>query len=267
MYNLIELMNPLLSLAQKAGEVILEVYHQSHQYPVHQKPDHSPVTQADLMANDVLRAGLKKLTPDLPFLSEEESIVPWVTRQHWPMFWLVDPLDGTREFLKHSGEFTINIALISEHQAILGILYVPVTGECYYAARNQGAFKEANGHTQKIQVKSWDQQSARLLVSHGAKEEIVRQHFSNLGQLEMIKMSSALKFGKVAEGLADMAPRLGDTSEWDTAAGQCILEEAGGALLNLQGEPLRYNTKESLLNPHFVAVGDKRLVRVAFLPL
>lgn len=260
MYDLSTLIEPLIALASQASETILDIYRHSRQYPVHTKEDHSPVTQADLMANDILREGLHRLTPGIAYLSEEGSKKTWQERQAWQEYWLVDPLDGTREFLGHSGEFTINIALIREQQPVLGILYVPVSDECYYACQGQGAYKRLKNTTSEpIHSRNWQTDETLLLVSKGAREEILAQKFANLGKFSMIRMSSALKFAKVAEGFADIAPRFGDTSEWDTAAGQCILEEAGGGLLSLQGTPLRYNTKESLLNPHFIALGDMRL--------
>lgn len=257
MLNLPQLIDPLIALARKASEVILDIYQHSQQYQIQTKEDQSPVTQADLQANEVLRKGLAQLTPQLPYLSEEATAPSWQERQSWSRYWLVDPLDGTREFIKHSGEFTINIALIDQQQPVLGMLFVPVTGECYYACRGHGSFKMAASQLkQAIRVRPWSVNQTLLLVSHGAKEEIIQENFAGLGEFQMTRMSSALKFAKVAEGLADMAPRLGNTSEWDTAAGQCILEEAGGGLFDLQGEALRYNSKESLLNPHFIALGD-----------
>lgn len=265
MFNLSELIKPLIALARQAGDIILDIYQQSKQCPVHHKPDHSPVTQADLMSDEALRLGLHKILPQLPYLSEESEAQPWSLRRQWSECWMIDPLDGTREFLRHSGEFTINIALIAKHKAILGMIYVPVTGECYYGFEQGGAYKVGtDDRVVPIRVRPWQVNHTAMLASRGAKEEVLQQYFGDLGAFEMIRMSSALKFCKVAEGVTDLAPRFGDTSEWDTAAGQCILEEAGGSLVNLQGEPLVYNAKESLLNPHFLAVGSQELFRKIF---
>lgn len=253
------LQKQLLHLTQQAGKAILEIYQKSRQYLVQIKPDNSPLTQADLIAHEILTTGLQALTPDLPVLSEEGVGIPWEERQKWDRYWLIDPLDGTLPFLRHSGEFTVNIALIQNHQPVIGILYVPVTQEVYYAcAEWGGAYKQdtEEGITQ-LQVRPWHPDETILLTSQAAREEKIQTLFGHLGAYTQIKMSSAWKFGWLAEGKADLAPRLGDTCEWDTAAGQCILELAGGALVGLQGQPLRYNTKASLINPYFIALGDK----------
>lgn len=256
------LLQPLIDLAKQASEAILAIYRQSAAYEVHTKSDHSPLTQADLAANDIIRRGLLQLTPQLPVLSEEGTTTPWTQRQTWHQYWLVDPLDGTREFINRSGEFTINIALIADHCPVFGLLYVPVHGACYYAHRGSGAFKQdAQGNTQPIHVRPWNEQHTELLVSKGAREARIQEYFGSLGTYSLIRMSSAWKFALLAEGKADLSPRLGDTSEWDTAAGQCILEAAGGALVDLHGQPLQYNTKDSLVNPHFIALGDAAALR------
>lgn len=257
--NLSNLKQPLIDLAKKAGEAILEIYEKSRQYPIQTKADHSPLTQADLMANEILQQGLKALTPDFPILSEEGVGIPWEERQKWTTYWLIDPLDGTRQFINHSGEFTVNIALIHHHQPVIGLLYVPVTEEVYYACEGWGgAYKQDAAHQViPLQVRPWSLGETIILTSTVVSQDRVKAMFGHLGAYTQITLSSAWKFGWVAEGKADLSPRLGNTSEWDTAAGQCILELAGGALVDLQGEPLRYNTRESVINPHFIALGDR----------
>jgi 3'(2'), 5'-bisphosphate nucleotidase len=266
--NLSELQQPLIHLAKKAGAAILEIYEKSRQYPVQIKADHSPLTQADLMAHEILMAGLSALTPAYPILSEEGVNIPWQQRQQWHTYWLIDPLDGTQQFIQHSGEFTVNIALIQNHLPIIGLLYVPVTHETYYACATAGHAYKWNAEDQRVplRVRQWQSAETMILTSRGAKSERISAIFGHLGKLQQIKMSSAWKFGWVAEGKADISPRLGNTSEWDTAAGQCILEVAGGALLDLAGKPLRYNMHESVLNPHFIAVGDIEQLRSRIIP-
>lgn len=257
--NLSLLKNPLIALVRQAGEAILEIYKKSHHYAVQMKADHSPLTQADLAAHDILMKGLQALTPGCPVLSEEGVNIPWRERQTWTHYWLIDPLDGTRQFIKQSGEFTVNVALIQNNQPIVGLLHVPVTGETYYGSTAWGgAYKrDAKNQDKQLSVRLWHAgETTTILTSEAAHSDGIQALFGHLGALRHIKMSSALKFAVLAEGEADISPRLGDTSEWDTAAGQCILELAGGALVDLEGRPLRYNTHESLLNPHFIALGD-----------
>jgi 3'(2'), 5'-bisphosphate nucleotidase len=266
MLNVSTLQEPLIQIAQKASSAILDIYVNSRQYPVKIKPDHSPLTQADLMAQEIIAAGLQQLTPDIPILSEENLIPPWEERSLWQYHWLVDPLDGTQPFIQHNGEFTVNIALIHAHQPIFGLIYVPVIEECYYAYADVGARKrDATGQEFVLKTRPWQSSQPHILTSHGAKEERLKARFPNFDTFAWTKMSSAWKFCWLAEGKADISPRFGNTSEWDTAAGQCILEMAGGALLDLQGRPLRYNMQPSLINPYFIAMGD-RAAWSAFVP-
>lgn len=252
------LQQPLIALAQTAATAILDIYQANQACPVQTKPDQSPLTQADLTAHQILSVGLHQLTPDIPVLSEEGIDIPWEIRRQWDYYWLIDPLDGTRQFIQHKQEFTINIALIHRHTAIIGLLYVPVTQEIYYAdAEAHTSMKVTiRGNTTPLHVRQWQPQHTTILTSQAAHEQRIRELFCHLGTFQQIKMSSAWKFARLAEGKADISPRLGDTAEWDTAAGQCILEQAGGGLFDLQGQPLRYNTRDSLINPHFIALGD-----------
>jgi 3'(2'), 5'-bisphosphate nucleotidase len=251
------LIESLIKLAQTASDALLVLYEQHETLTVQTKADHSPLTRADLLANDILVTGLNQLTPDIPIISEESYFPKWEERKTWQTYWLLDPLDGTRPFITGSDEFTVNIALIHKHIPIFGLVAPPITQECYYAHNNAGAYKiEASGERKKLHVRPWQAGHTILLTSHGAKEIKIARNFKHLGDYTAKKMSSSWKFCLLAEGKADISPRFGDTSEWDTAAAHCILKEAGGDIFDLKGRPLRYNTKESLLNPHFIALGD-----------
>lgn len=251
----LELVQEVVTLARDAGARILEIYETD--FSVRKKADRSPLTAADLAAHTVIDAGLAMITPDLPILSEESAEADYAVRSQWRRYWLIDPLDGTREFVKRNGEFTVNIALIDGHEPVLGVVHVPVSGVSYYAVRGLGAFKQEPGQIPvSIQVRAHPE--GRLIVtgsrSHGT--DATRKFIANLGDVEVIGIGSALKSCLVAEGRADLYPRFGPTSEWDTAAAQCIVEEAGGRVTDVHLNPLRYNTKRSLLNPHFLVFGD-----------
>jgi 3'(2'), 5'-bisphosphate nucleotidase len=243
-------------LARHAGEAIMTVYRQD--FDVEIKDDCSPLTAADLAAQKVIAAGLAQLDPVLPLVSEEASQLPWEQRREWTRYWLVDPLDGTREFVKRNGEFTVNIAMIEQGQPVMGVVLAPVTGELFAAARGHGAWWQVQADA------DWERIFTRQLAnppvaagsrSHGGSEETVMRRL--LGEdYRLQPLGSSLKFCLLARGAADVYLRRGPTSEWDTAAAQSVLEEAGGAVLDLAGHPLRYNRGESLLNPEFLAVGD-----------
>jgi 3'(2'), 5'-bisphosphate nucleotidase len=259
------LLAPVTALAAEAGARILDIYATAFQ--VDEKDDQSPLTAADLASHQTLVAGLQQLTPDIPILSEESASIRFAERCRWERFWLVDPLDGTKEFIKRNGEFTVNIALIEAHQPVLGVVQIPVTGLCYFAARGQGAFRQEAGKTaERIQVRSLPGGPIRVVGSrsHGGRNLDV--YVARLGEHELVAIGSSLKFCLVAEGKADIYPRLGPTSEWDTAAAQCIVEEAGGRVISVSGERLAYNTKESLLNPYFLVYGDARHDWLQYLP-
>lgn len=255
--NLATLIEPIIAIARQAGEGILEIYSQTELFQVQMKPDNSPVTKADLVAHDIILKSLRLLTPEIPVLSEEGAAIPFTERRQWQYYWLVDPVDGTREFIRRSGEFTVNIALIYQHRPVLGVIYTPVSATCYYAWQDGGSFKrEPGAGNKKLIGRLWRQDQTRILASYGAKEDRLQKYLGYLGISSLLKVGSSWKFGLLAEGRGDIYPRLGDTCEWDTAAGQCVLEEAGGAVVNLWGEPLRYNLEDSLLNPYFIAVAD-----------
>ncbi|MEO9003003.1 MAG: 3'(2'),5'-bisphosphate nucleotidase CysQ [Rhodanobacter sp.] len=243
-------------IARAAGDAILDVYHGD--FAVQTKADASPLTAADLAAQQVIVAGLGQLETRLPILSEEAKALPWSERQHWSRYWLVDPLDGTREFVKRNDEFTVNIALVDQRRSVLGVVLAPVTGALYVAELGKGAWlqHEAGGEWQHLRTRPLVQ-PAKVAGSrsHGGSQRSMLEQLIG-SDYEMLPLGSSLKFCLIARGEADIYLRQGLTSEWDTAAAQCVLDEAGGAVLDLQGQPFRYNRGESLLNPEFVAVGD-----------
>ena len=197
------------------------------------------------------------LAPDIPVLSEESKSIAWETRRAWPRYWLVDPLDGTREFVKRNGEFTVNIALIENHAPLLGVVLLPVTGDLYYGVAGEGAFLESAPGALPRPIATRAAAAVPVVAgsrSHGSDRQ--GEVLARLGDHRLVSVGSSIKFCMVARGDADLYLRLGPTSEWDTAAAQCVVEQAGGAVVNLHGEPLRYNTGDSLLNPEFLAIGD-----------
>lgn len=250
----------VINIAKAAGEAIMQVY--STDFNVTSKDDNSPLTQADLAANHVIVKALGQLTPDIPILTEESEKIAIETRSQWRQYWLIDPLDGTREFIKRNGEFTVNIALIDNHLPVLGVVYAPVTGLLYYGNHKQGAYKQlGTSQPQKIHTRVLNLKHPTIAGSRSHSNEKMQQFMNNLEEVtgispELISMGSSLKICLVAEGLADVYPRLGLTSEWDTAAAHCVLLEAGGDIVDMYNQSLLYNTKDSLLNPYFFAKSD-----------
>ncbi|HXH04696.1 MAG TPA: 3'(2'),5'-bisphosphate nucleotidase CysQ [Candidatus Competibacteraceae bacterium] len=260
-----ELLHQVIALAVHAGAQIMAVYDSAGMLA--QKDDDSPLTVADLAAHQAIVEGLARLTPEIPVLSEESSAVPYAERRHWARFWLVDPLDGTKEFLKRNGEFTVNIALVEGHEPVLGVVWLPVRSQGYFAVRGEGAFRQREGHApEPIHVASLGGRPVRVVGSRSHATPGLDIFLQRLGDHELVVAGSSLKFCQVAEGAADIYPRLGPTSEWDTAAAQCVVEEAGGWVLGVDGQRLRYNTRESLLNPHFIVFGDASRDWLALLP-
>jgi len=253
-----KLLDPARELASRAGERILEIY--ETEFDVEHKDDKSPLTKADMASHHCIVDGLRELTPDIPVLSEESATLPFGERSRWDWYWLIDPLDGTKEFIKRNGEFTVNIALVHGHEVALGVVHVPAKGVTYFACRSGGAWRQTDGHApERIHVR--DKAGSPVIVagSRSHAGDSLKRFLDRLGEHELISMGSALKLCLVAEGRADVYPRLGPTSEWDTAAAQCVVEEAGGRVTTLDMQPLRYNTKESLLNPHFLVFGDTNM--------
>lgn len=258
-------------IARQAGDLILAIYEQD--FLVSEKSDRSPLTEADMAAHHHIVSALKDLTPGLPVLSEESDQIPFSERSAWRTYWLVDPLDGTREFVKRNGEFTVNIALIHEHEPALGVVRAPVPGLCYSAARGLGAHRRQDDAEPEAIHISRRRRKPVVAGSRSHGTDRMRAFLEHLGDHELISMGSSLKFCLVAEGRADLYPRLGPTCEWDTAAAQCVVCEAGGRVTDLEGEPLRYNTRESLRNPDFIVSGDIRwlerveaIVRAGYCP-
>jgi 3'(2'), 5'-bisphosphate nucleotidase len=252
------LMAAVCKLAKEAGKAILEIY--DSDYDIQQKGDHTPLTEADLAAHYVIVAGLEALTPDIPVLSEESEAIPFEERQRWQRYWLVDPLDGTVEFIRRNGEFSVNIALIDQQKPVQGIIHAPVTGVTYYACHQGGAFKqERDQEPVAIQTRRCDMDRLTVVCSNAKPGKKLQGLLDKLGKYERINYGSSLKSCLVAEGRADLYARLGPTSEWDTAAAQCIVEQAGGHITDTTMQALSYNTKDSLLNPEFFVAGDRSI--------
>lgn len=243
-------------IATDAGRRILEVYERS--YEVSDKHDGSPLTEADSLAHTLIVERLSSMTPDIPILSEESAAVDYAERSRWHTFWLVDPLDGTKEFIHHNGEFTVNIALIHAGRPVLGVVYVPVTDTTYLACVGLGAFKQIARQRHIIFASSYSGGKATVVASRSHRGDKLEDFLARLktreGEYETASMGSSLKLCLVAESKADVYPRLGPTSEWDTAAAQCVVEVAGGHVTDMQGKPLTYN-KPDLLNPWFLVSG------------
>jgi 3'(2'), 5'-bisphosphate nucleotidase len=247
---------PIIELAQAAGQAVLEVY-DTPQAEVTHKDDHSPLTQADLRSHRCIVEGLSAITQHYPVLSEESSARDIAERLDWPTYWLIDPLDGTKEFIKRNGEFTVNIALIHQHQAVAGVVHAPALGLTWYGQVGHGAHKvDAHGHTQTICVRPRPANPTdwRLVGSRSHASAEFNAFMGQYPAAQLVSMGSSIKLCLVAEGSADLYPRLGPTSEWDTAAAHAVVEAAGGQVLAYPDlEPLRYNTNhKSLLNPHFL---------------
>lgn len=252
--ELADLIDPVIALAEEAGRRILEIYDQG--FEITDKADNTPLTDADLAAHNAITEGLATLTPEIPVLSEESTSIPFEERQQWERYWLIDPLDGTREFIKRNGEFTVNIALIENHRPILGVIQVPCNGILYYGWQQGGAWKKMPEQaTEQIEVRTPSEEQLVVAGSRSHQSESITSFLDKIGTHRIFPMGSSLKSCLVAEGQADLYPRLGPTSEWDTAAAQCVVEEAGGQLTDTSMQPLRYNTKDSLLNPHFFVFG------------
>lgn len=252
----------VIELARRAGQTILKIYETD--FHVNNKKDNTPVTCADLAANEVIVERLAQLTPGIPILSEESVEVPFSQRRLWDTYWLVDPLDGTRAFIERSGEFSVNIALVHNHQPIIGVIYSPVKQCCFYACRDHGAYHlDKDNVARNIRARSKCPDKIVVAGTRTSRSTALLAYLDNLqhafDSVDIRFMGSSLKSCMVAEGEADLYVRLGPTSEWDTAAAQCIVEEAGGLITDTRMKPLSYNTRESLLNPNFFVFGDQSI--------
>ncbi len=263
-----DLLPEIRRIAKEAGEKIMEVYEKGFEIEI--KADNSPVTTADLAANEVIERELNKLLPLFPILSEESAEVPFEKRSARETYWLIDPLDGTKEFIKRRDSFTVNIALIHKNKSILGVVYAPALDVSYFACRGSGSFKQiANDTEQQIKARALPQMPmiAGSRSHLGKALETFLQNLKNdKGDYELISMGSSLKMCLVAEGVADLYPRLWLTSEWDTAAAHCIVDEADGSIVKTDMSPLLYNTKDSLLNPFFFTIGNNDCDWTKYLP-
>ena len=246
---------PVIELAKIAGSAILEVY--ASDFDVQAKDDNSPLTQADMASHRIIEAGLVSLTPRVSIISEESGLPEFSERCAWKEYWLVDPLDGTREFVNRNGEFTVNIALIENNRPVFGVVYVPVTGVTYIGCRGVGAQMRTSEQAKSISVAIESCDPVRVVGSRSHRGSSLDAFLDRLGEFEMLPMGSSLKFCRVAEGAADVYPRLGPTSEWDTAAAQAVVEQAGGSVVELDGKPLSYNKKADILNPYFLVAGPQ----------
>ena len=255
--NLLEIVN----ISVDAGEVILNYYNEN--VDVIYKDDESPLTKADLASHKIITDSIKKITPDIPILSEEEFI-DWKIRKKWKKYWLIDPLDGTKEFIKKNDEFTVNIALIENNRPILGVIYTPALNELFYSIKNFGSYKiltkkklNTLKEAKRISINKKKSNKIKIVGSRSHSNPIVDEWVNkNFNEFDILQKGSSLKFCLIAEGSADIYPRFGPTSEWDIAAGHIILEEAGGKLKSIDNKEILYNEKENILNPEFFAYSN-----------
>ncbi|MCL4141135.1 UNVERIFIED_CONTAM: hypothetical protein GTU68_040892 [Idotea baltica] len=255
------LLETLVDIAREAGKEILEIYADETTFDrVDFKADDSPLTLADKAAHEIIAERLGKATPDIPILSEEGKKIAYEERSEWAQFWMVDPLDGTKEFIKRNGEFTVNIALVENGAVIMGCVHVPVQNTTYYASKGEGSFiVRGDDAAEKISASTFkmDDKGLRIVCSRSHMSPEVEAYIGQFDAPEAVSMGSSLKLVMIAEGKADIYPRLAPTMEWDTAAAQIIVEEAGGTVINHEtGNPVNYN-KENLLNPHFIVFAQQ----------
>ncbi len=260
------LTEPVQAIAREAGRCILDVYAGS--FSITEKADQSPITEADLAAHRCILRGLTEKTPHIPILSEESSEISFAERSRWEWLWLVDPLDGTREFIRRSDQFSVNIALIHQHEPVFGLILSPVDGVCYYAWRGGGAWKKPRHQAaRRIHAAQTCHQPIRVTSSEASyRSRRLQEYLQQIGEYRHLFLGSALKSCLIAEGEADLYPRFGPTGEWDTAAAQIILEEAGAHLTDMHLRPLRYNARPVLINPDFFAFSDARRDWSRYLP-
>jgi 3'(2'), 5'-bisphosphate nucleotidase len=246
-------------LALQAGLAILKIYNDPEKYSVQYKSNDSPLTIADTIANKIICDGLKNAAPDIPIISEENKQTEWDIRKNWDYVWLVDPLDGTKEFIKHNGDFTVNIALVKDGVPILGVVYIPVTNELYWAYTGSGAWKGCSSdRARQINVSQFalDSVGIRIVSSRSHCNDETKKYISRYCEPELVSRGSSIKLLMVAEGIADIYPRIAPTMEWDTAAADIIVREAGGKVLQYGTEHSIVYNKQNLLNPYFIVCGQ-----------
>lgn len=261
MYDALNSLIPeVLKIAYDAGKAIMEIYENESDFGVERKLDDSPVTKADKASNEVICRQLETLGTDWPIMSEEQKEIPYDERKNYDYYWLVDPLDGTKEFIKRNGDFTVNIALIHKTKAVLGVVGVPALGEMYWAVKGNGAFMEKAGEIKALKVNldfELQNRGLKVVCSRSHITGPTKAYLDRLNEPVLVPVGSALKLMLLAKGEAELYPRLGPTMEWDIAPAQVVLEEAGGSVIDeVTGNPMRYN-KENLLNHYFIAYAKK----------
>ncbi len=246
------ILSQLINLTSQAGEIIMDLRANSANYSI--KTDNTPVTSADKASHELIVNTLQKLTPDIPILSEESSHIPFSTRQSWNEYWLIDPLDGTRDFIDGSPDFCISIALIRDKYPIFGLIYSPFNKTHYYRLENNSSIKLVNKTKSTIlttKPKRWEK---IVFGRYSNNNKVLKEHLKNKTNFETFKLGSALKFCHIAEGIYHYYPKFGRCSEWDTAAGVCILEGAGGRVIDLNNNALKYNSTKDIISPAFRAI-------------
>lgn len=243
----------VIKIADEASEKVLHIYQSD--FKVNYKEDHSPITAADIASHDIIVKGLRQISRDIPILSEEGAEIPWEERKKWRRFWLIDPIDGTKDFTQRTGEFTVNIAMIEDGEPVMGVVTAPALKEAFWGIRGEGAhMRDRTGRVHRIRVAE-PKETLRVVASKNHLNEETRAFIEALGSHETVQAGSSLKFCRIAEGHADIYPRMGPTSEWDTAAAHAVLVAAGGKVQTPEGQPLVYG-KENILNPNFIAAGN-----------
>ena len=256
-----KLIEKVLKLSKGAGELILDIY-KNYNSNFELKEDKSPLTTADIASHNFITKGLKNLTPSLPIISEEDSSIAFRVRSSWDQYWLIAPLDGTKEFLNKNDEFTVNIALINKNEPNLGVIYIPVLGTTYWGAKEKGSFLITSAGTQEsISVARNPDKKLRIVTSRSHASKELGIFLDKIKDYKIIKKGSSLKFCLIAEGMADIYPRLGPTSEWDIAAGEAIVKYAGGYIYTRDSKLMTYNQKDSYINPDFIVSNDSDLAK------
>jgi len=249
-------------IAIKAGHEVFAIYDKGD-FEAYEKDDHTPVTSADYRSNEIIMQAFKSLTPDIPVMSEETQLPPLAKRAKWSRYWLIDPIDGTQEFIARSGDFAVNIALIENNQPVIGVIYWPMGETLYFASKGEGAYKKCNIETKRISVRKFGvptEDVIMIAISRRQSREKVFDRMSDKRKYQTLPAGScSLKACFIAEGKADAFMRLGVTGEWDTGASQCIINEAGGMIVAANFDELSYNQRESVENPDFVVLGDQRV--------
>ena len=252
------LIEQLIGISKEAGKAILEVYNSDFDYQV--KEDSSPLTKADTLSNNIICKGLQRITPEIPILSEENSNIPFGIRTSWEHYWLVDPLDGTKEFIKKNGEFTTNIALIRDQKPIFGLIHLPVKKHTYWGCEDKGSFfLDRTNNIRKINVSTNNDDPIRIAASRSHPSEELTDLLDKIKNYKLLEVGSSLKFCLIASGEADIYPRFGPTSEWDTAAGEAIARFAGGSIVDFENNNIIYNKGENLINPYFLVATHQKL--------